>query len=156
MYPPIRRIHASRRHPLREIPHGDRGSVSVWLALATIAMVVCVGIAVDLSGDVHAQQRATDIAAQAARAAGEQIAAAPAIRGNSPTIDPAPATRAAMTYLARAGVSGSVTIRAGNVVDVTVHDTYTPMFLSMIGISHLTVTGHSTAHLERAVQGVGR
>ena len=156
MYPPLRRVHASRRHPLLEIRHSDRGSVSVWLALATIAMVVCVGIAVDLSGDVHAQQRATDLAAQAGRAAGEQVAAAPAIRGNTPTVDPAAATRAATTYLARAGVTGTITFRSGNVIDVTVHGTYTPLFLSMIGIRHLTVTGHSTARLERAVQGVGR
>ena len=156
MYPPIRRVHASRCHPLHEIPHSDRGSVSVWLALATIAMVVCVGIAVDLSGDVHAQQRATDIAAQAARAAGEQIAAAPAIRGHTPTIDPAAAQRAATDYLSSAGVTGTVTIRSGTVIEVTVHDTYTPMFLTLIGVNHLPVTGHSTARLVRAVQGVGR
>ncbi len=55
-------------------------------------MVLCVGIAVDLSGDVHAQQRAHDIAAQAARAAGEQIAPPPAIRGHTPTVDPSAAT----------------------------------------------------------------
>ena len=134
----------------------DRGSVSVWFALAAVAMVVCVGIAVDLSGRVHAQQRAYDIAAQAARAAGEQIAAAPAVRGDTPTVDPAAAQRAATTYLTRAGVTGTVTIRNGTVIQVTVHDTYTPMFLTLIGVDHLRVTGHSTARLVRAVQGVGR
>ncbi len=53
-------------------------------------------------------------------------------------------------------MTGTVTISSGTVIDVTVHDTYTPMFLTMIGVSHLTVTGHSTARLERVVQGVGR
>ena len=141
--------------PLTRV-RADRGSVSVWFALAAVAMVICVGIAVDLSGRVHAQQRAYDIAAQAARAAGEQIAAAPAIRGDTPTIDPTAAQRAATTYLTRAGVTGTVTIRSGTIIEVTVHDTYTPMFLTLIGVNHLNVTGHSTARLVRAVDGVGR
>ncbi len=134
----------------------ERGSVSVWLALAALAMVVCVGIAVDLGGHVHAQQRARSIAAQAARTAGEEVAAAQAIRGETPTVDVAAAKRAASTYLARAGVSGSVSVRSGNVLEVTVTDTYTPMFLPTIGVGTLTVTGHSTARLVRAVQGTER
>ena len=134
----------------------ERGSVSVWLALAAVALVLCVGIAVDLGGQVHAQQRARDIAAQAARTAGEEVAAAQAVRGQSPTIDVAAAKRAASAYLAQAGVSGTVTVRSGNVLDVTVTDTYTPMFLTSIGVGTLTVTGHSTARLVRAVQGTER
>lgn len=134
----------------------ERGSVSVWLALAAVALVLCVGIAVDLGGQVHAQQRARSIAAQAARTAGEEVAAAQAIRGQTPTVDVAAAKRAAAAYLAQAGVTGTVTVRSGNVLDVTVTDTYTPMFLSSIGVGTLTVTGHSSARLVRAVQGTER
>ncbi len=133
----------------------ERGSVSVWLALAAVALVLCVGIAVDLGGQVHAQQRARGIAAQAARTAGEEVAAQ-AIRGQAPSVDVAAAKRAASAYLAQAGVTGTVTIRSGNVLDVTVTDTYTPMFLSSIGVGTLTVTGHSSARLVRAVQGTER
>lgn len=134
----------------------ERGSVSVWLALAAVALVLCVGIAVDLGGQVHAQQQARSIAAQAARTAGEEVAAAQAVRGQTPTVDVAAAKRAAAAYLARAGVTGTVTVRSGNVLDVTVTDTYTPMFLSSIGVRTLTVTGHSSARLVRAVQGTER
>ncbi|WP_028707530.1 TadE/TadG family type IV pilus assembly protein [Propionicicella superfundia] len=134
----------------------ERGSVSVWLALAAVALVLCVGIAVDLGGQVHAQQRARAIAAQAARTAGEEVAAAQAIRGHTPTVDVSAAKRAASAYLAQAGVTGTVTVRSGNVLDVTVTDTYTPMFLSSIGVGTLTVTGHSSARLVRAVQGTER
>ena len=134
----------------------ERGSVSVWLALAAVALVLCVGIAVDLGGQVHAQQRARGIAAQAARTAGEEVAAAQAIRGQAPTVDVAAAKRAASAYLAQAGVTGTVTVRSGNVLDVTVTDSYTPMFLSSIGVGTLTVTGHSSARLVRAVQGTER
>ena len=133
----------------------ERGSVSVWLALAAVALVLCVGIAVDLGGQVHAQQRARAIAAQAARTAGEEVAAAQAIRGQTPAVDVAAAKRAASAYLAQAGVTGTVTVRSGN-VEVTVTDTYTPMFLSSIGVGTLTVTGHSSARLVRAVQGTER
>lgn len=134
----------------------ERGSVSVWLALAALAMVLCVGIAVDLGGHVHAQQRARDLAAQAARTAGEEVAAAQAVRGQTPTVDVAAAKRAASAYLAQAGVTGSVSVSAGNVLEVTVTGTYTPMFLTSIGVGTLTVHGHSTARLVRAVQGTER
>lgn len=134
----------------------ERGSVSVWLALAAVALVLCVGIAVDLGGQVHAQQRARGIAAQAARTAGEEVAAAQAIRGQTPTVDVAAAKRAASAYLSQAGVTGTVSVRSGNVLDVTVTDTYTPMFLSSIVVGTLTVTGHSSARLVRAVQGTER
>ena len=136
--------------------YDERGSVSVWLALAAVAMVLCVGIAVDLGGHVHAQQRAHQLAAQAARTAGEEVAAAQAIRGHTPKVDTAAAERAAGAYLARAGVSGTVTVRAGYVLHVQVTDTYTPTFLSSIGIGSLTVTGESTARLVRAVGGTER
>lgn len=135
---------------------GERGSVSVWLALAAVAMVLCVGIAVDLGGHVHAQQRAYNLAAQAARTAGEEVAAGPAVRGLAPTVDTAAAKQAASTYLARAGVTGTVQVQAGNTLVVTVTDSYQPMFLSSIGVGTLRVTGTSTARLVRAVQGVER
>ena len=71
-------------------------------------MMMLVGLAVDLGGQVHAQQRAHDIAAQAARAGGEQVQAAPAIEGRYLAIDTrlhAPPPRSTSTPL---GVSGTV------------------------------------------------
>ena len=102
------------------------------------------------------QQRARSLAAQAARTAGEEVAAAQAVRGQTPTVDVAAAKQAASAYLAQAGVTGSVGVRPGNVLEVTVTDSYTPMFLTSIGVRSLTVTGHSTARLVRAVQGTER
>ena len=34
----------------------ERGSISVWLATASVVMVILVGVVVDLAGQVHAQQ----------------------------------------------------------------------------------------------------
>lgn len=137
-------------------PHRDRGSVSVWLALAAAAMILCVGIAVDLGGQVNAQQHAHDVAAQAARIAGEQVNAAQAIRGQTPHIDTVAAKAAAAAYLQQAGVTGTVTVQGGTLLVVTVTDSYQPFFLTAFGVGPLQVTGTSTARLVRAVEGTQR
>jgi hypothetical protein len=58
------------RHPARE-----RGSVSIWIATSGLVMIILVGLAVDLGGQVHAQQHARDVAAQAVpRGSGDRSA----------------------------------------------------------------------------------
>ena len=131
----------------------ERGSVTIWLVTTTVVMIVLVGLAVDLGGQVHAQQRAHDLAAQAARAGGEQLQAAPAIEGRYLDIDAAAARTAAQHFLAAAGVTGTVTLTSGTTITVTVTDVYQPRFLTLIGINHLTVTGSASAHVIRSLGG---
>ena len=50
----------------------ERGMVTVWGVLITLVLILVIGITVDLTGQVNAQQRAHDIAQQAARAAANQ------------------------------------------------------------------------------------
>ena len=85
----------------------DRGSISIWLATSSFVMLVLVGLAVDLGGQVHAKERAHDIAAEAARAGGEQLQAAPAVQGRYVAVDTASARQAAQQYLDAAGVNGT-------------------------------------------------
>lgn len=134
----------------------ERGSISIWVVTATIVMMTLVGLAVDLGGQVHAQQRAHDVAAQAARAGGQQVQAAPAVEGRYVALDTAAARRAAEQYLAAAGVEGTVTITGGTTLVVRVTDIYEPTFLSMVGIGDLTVTGDASARLIRTTGGVER
>ncbi|MEP9383380.1 Tad domain-containing protein [Nocardioides sp. KR10-350] len=136
---------------LRE--RSERGSITVWLALSSVAMIFLVGLAVDLGGQVHAHERAHDLAAQAARAGGEEVNGGPAIQGSGLTINPAAARAAAQSYLDQAGVSGTVTVTGGNTITVTVHDSYDPRFLGLIGIHRLDVTGTASAHLIRTLGG---
>jgi hypothetical protein len=136
--------------------HNERGSISLWVVTATIVMMTLVGLAVDLGGQVHAQQRAHDVAAQAARAGGQQVEAAPAVEGRYVALDTAAARRAAEQYLAAAGVEGTVTITGGTTLVVRVTDIYEPTFLSMVGIGNLTVTGDASARLIRTTGGVER
>ncbi|MCL2611685.1 MAG: Tad domain-containing protein [Nocardioidaceae bacterium] len=136
-------------------PHtrDERGSITVWLALASFAMIFLVGLAVDLGGQVHAHERAHDVAAQAARAGGEEVNGGPAIQGTGLTVNPAAARAAAQRYLDQAGVHGTVTVTSNDTITVTVHDNYDPQFLGLIGIHRLDVTGTASAHLVRTLGG---
>jgi Flp pilus assembly protein TadG len=134
--------------------HADeRGSLTVWIALASLVMMVLVGLAVDLGGQVHAQQRAHDLAAQAARTGGEQVQAAPAIQGRYARIDTAAARVAAQDYLDAAGVDGTVSVTGGDTIHVSVTDAYDPRFLPFLGITHLDVSGTASARLVRTLGG---
>jgi Flp pilus assembly protein TadG len=133
----------------------ERGVVTLWLVTAAFAMTVLAGLAVDLGGQVHAKQRAQDIAAQAARAGGQALQAGPAIRGQAGLTDPGPGVAAARAYLAAApDVTGHARIAAGGTtVTVDTASTYTTQFLSIVGIGRLTVTGHAEAGINRTIDG---
>ncbi|MCB0909493.1 MAG: pilus assembly protein [Nocardioidaceae bacterium] len=134
----------------------ERGSVTIWMALSSFVMMMLVGLAVDLGGQVHAQQRAHDLAAQAARTGGEEVQASPAIRGHPLDIDTAAASAAARRYLAAAGVTGTVRVSGGDTITVTVEESYQPRFLGLLGIDHLDVSGTATAQLIRSLGGSQR
>ncbi|MBM6402297.1 pilus assembly protein [Phycicoccus sp. MQZ13P-5] len=128
--------------------------MSLWLVTTGFTMIVLVGLAIDLGGQVHTQQRAHAVAAQAARVAGQQLQPGPAIRGEGTTASPAQAVKAARTYLTASGLTGTVQIRAGKTITVDTRDVYATKFLGIIGITSMTVTGHAQARITRSVEGV--
>ncbi|WP_043650868.1 pilus assembly protein TadG-related protein [Cellulosimicrobium cellulans] len=131
----------------------ERGSVTVWLVMAAFIMVIFFGVAIDLTGQANAQQRVHDIAAQAARAGGQQLNEAQAVRGLGVKADPYAAAQAARTYLAASGVEGTVSVEGGTTVNVRTSDVYTTKILSIIGIGSMRVTGEAEARVVRAVGG---
>ena len=133
----------------------DRGSISLWAALAAFCMIVIVGIAVDFGGQAVAEQRARTVAAQAARAAGQQLQLDAVARAGTAQTDTSRAVTAATTFLAQAGQTGTARV-AGNTITVTVTSSYRCMFLSIIGIGTLPVTGTSTAEVVRVYEGSRR
>ena len=135
---------------------GERGSVSLWAVTAALAMIMLAGLAVDLSGSVHAQQHAIDVAAQAARAGGQQLQASRAIRGDGVQTDPAMAVAAARSFLAASDVTGTVSLRGGSTVVVTTSGTYNTKLLGIIGIRALHVSGSAESRTIRVVQGTER
>lgn len=132
----------------------ERGSITVWIVTASFVMIVLVGMAVDLGGQVYAQQHARDMARQAARAGGQQLQAGPAVRGEGAIADTPRAVQAARAYLAAGDVAGDARVTGGNTIEVTTTAVYTTKFLSIIGINRLTVTGHAEATITRALEGV--
>ena len=146
---------AVRRSGLR---HDERGSVSIWAVLIVAAFTLIAGISVDLTGQINAKMRATDIAAQAARIAGQQVDADTLMSGQPTTrVNPARAGSAALTYIAGAGMTGTVTTEpGGRQLQITTTARYQPLFLGSIGLGPFTVTGASTARLVRVQDGSER
>jgi Flp pilus assembly protein TadG len=134
----------------------ERGSVSLWMVTAAMAMIILTGLAVDLGGQVLTRQHVADVAAQAARAGGQQLQASRAIRGQGVRTDPALAAAAARAYLAASDVVGTVQLRGSTAVIVHTTATYHTKFLGIIGIDHLPVTGSAESRIVRAVNGVER
>lgn len=145
------------RARLRGRLQNERGSVTLWALLSAITFTLIVGISVDLTGQIHAKQRATDVAAQAVRVAGQQVNPT-TLMGGRPisTVDAADAKAAAQRTIADAGMTGTVTITGGVRVTVTTTARYEPVFLSSLGIGSLTVTGNATGRLVRAQDGTER
>ncbi|GFH78534.1 MULTISPECIES: TadE/TadG family type IV pilus assembly protein [Streptomyces diastaticus group] len=132
----------------------DQGSMSLFFAVTTVAILMVMGLLVDGGGALNAANRATSIAQEAARTAGQQLDPAQAIEGTAITIDPDAATGAAQDYLATADVTGNVEITdGGQSITVTVHDTYNTLFAQFVGKGTIHVTGTATAQLHTQAGG---
>jgi Flp pilus assembly protein TadG len=119
-------------------------------------MIILTGMAVDLGGQVLSRQHVANVAAQAARAGGQQLQASRAIRGQGVRTDPALAAAAARSYLAASDVVGTVQLRGSTTVIVHTSATYHTKFLGIIGIDQLQVTGSAESRIVRAVNGLER
>ncbi len=131
----------------------DRGSIAPFFIVAAFSLMLVVGLVVDGGGKIRALQRADAVAAEAARAGGQAVAAAPALRGESAKVQTSTAHSAAQAYLAAAGVPGSVTITGGTQLQVDTTTTYQPVFLGAIGVGPISTKGHGEARLVRGLNG---
>lgn len=131
-----------------EAGRADTGSLALFYCIAALCVLVVIGLVADGGGALNAAARADDVAQEAARAGGQQIDAGKAIPGESVVVEPEAAARTARAYLDREGVDGTVTVADhGTTLEVHVDDDYVTSFSSLIGIAHMHVTGHGTAHL---------
>jgi Flp pilus assembly protein TadG len=129
--------------------------VTVWVVLVAAALTTIVGLAVDLSGRVTTLRLASDVAAQAARAAGQELDADTYTDTGSLEIAAARAKTAAIAYTQAAGMTGTARIDGADlVVDVTA--SYEPVFLSAIGIGTQQVTATASVRAVRALEGTQR
>lgn len=128
--------------------------MSVFYAIITVGMLAVMGLLVDGGMALNASNRATSLAQEAARTAGQQIDAAQAIEGEDIVVDPDAATQAAEDYLTGAGTTGTATASDdGQTLTVTVTATHETLFGVLIGKGTITVTGTATAQLRTQAGG---
>ncbi len=113
----------------------DSGRIAVGVPLFGLAMMIAAGLAVDLPGQIQAEQQLRDYAESCARV-GTHV-----VRPDM-TPDGLQAINATQECLSELGYDGEVTINGGVLV-VDAHSVYRTQFLSMIGISDLPVTGQA-------------
>ena len=96
----------------RKTLHDERGSaLSTGAILLVTVFTLILGIAVDLSGQVQTKRQANDVAAQAARIAGQQLDADRFLdSGGRIRLSSSAARKAAQDYIEHAGMTGTVTI----------------------------------------------
>ncbi|RIQ20155.1 pilus assembly protein TadG-related protein [Jiangella rhizosphaerae] len=120
------------------------GSFTLIFAVVTIALLAMAGLVYDGRRQLTAQQRADAVAAEAARAAGQEIDGSTLI--GSPGLDRARAVAAAREHLAAAGLSGTVTVDGGTIV-VRTDATEPAAILPLIGITTLEASGEASVEI---------
>lgn len=123
----------------------ERGAVAVVFISIVVVLIVVTGLVVDSAGKYQTAQSAQMLAASAARAGSNSLAASAVIDG-SLELNDAQAIATAEEYLSAAGVAGSASV-VGDTITVTVADSYQTRFLSIIGINHLDVSATASAQL---------
>ncbi|WP_394275590.1 pilus assembly protein [Luteococcus sp.] len=126
------------------------------MAIFMFLLIIIMGAAVDLGGQMRSMQKADDVAREAGRQGAQALDVDAAMAGNAQQVDPGMARAAAENYLASAGVTGQVSVQAGTLLDVTTATTYQPVFLGIIGIGELNASGHAQVQLIRVVNGQER
>jgi Flp pilus assembly protein TadG len=124
----------------------DRGSVTAYLLITTVAIFALAGLLLDGGAALAAHGRAADVAQQAARAGADALDET-SLRSATPaglTANPAAARTAADRVLAAAGVTGETAVN-GSSVTVTARVTQRTAILSIVGISEVGGTGTATA-----------
>lgn len=141
----------------RTMLHDERGSaLSTGAVLLVTVFTLILGIAVDLSGQVQTKRQAHDVAAQAARIAGQQLDADRFLdSGGTVRLANSAARKAAQKYIEHAGMIGTVTID-GTEITVTATALYNPVILPIVGIKTLPVTATAAARAVRALDGTER
>ncbi|SDD22850.1 Putative Flp pilus-assembly TadE/G-like [Sanguibacter gelidistatuariae] len=134
----------------------ETGSVSVFVAITAIGLMILAGLIADGGAKLRATQRAESIAAEAARAGGQAIDTRAIAHGRDLSIDVEQAVRAAQTYLTSAGVEGAVSVSDdGTRIQVHVTSQSRTVFLSLIGIGTLSANGNAAAVLVHSTTGQG-
>lgn len=130
---------------------GDRGVISLFVAVLFVAFLLVFGVVVD-SAELRGQRRAlSDLARQAARAAVQEVDVSVYRATGVVRLDTADAVAAARRVASRSGVDADVAV-AGDRASVRLADDVAVRVLGL-GERHVRVSAEAQA---RATWGVGR
>ncbi len=128
---------------MRRRAAGERGSVSAFVAVVAVALVMVAGMAYDGGQIVAAQATARDLAAGAARAGAQEVDLDRLRGSGEATLDPERAMRAVEAFLGQAGQRGTAVVEGATVrVTVRVHQ---PMRILPVPDRIVTATDSATA-----------
>ena len=134
---------------MRALPgRDDRGSLSLFAAVTTPALLLLIGLGVDGGNGYRQHQRADAYAAEAARAGAQAIAPSTLLSGKALQVDKTKAITAADAYLTSVGLTGTVGVDpVKRTITVDIDLTYSTQFLFAVGKPTMTVHGHAVAVL---------
>lgn len=124
----------------------ERGSVSLLVVFAAVALLLVVALVVDGGRKVQAVAQASALAEEAARAGAQALDPAALAQGHPAVVDRARARAAAVAYLSAAAAAGTATATA-TAIEVHVTLTRPTVFLAATGITSVTGTGTGRAEL---------
>lgn len=128
----------------------DRGSVTIFVVVFTVALLMVGGLVIDGGYTLAAHRRAFNEAEAAARAGAQAIDMDVLRSTGTVQLDPDAARTRAEKYLASTGHAGTVEVE-GDVIRVRVQFSEPLLILSVVGVGPLQINGDGTA---RAVRGV--
>lgn len=127
---------------------GEDGSISAFVAVVAVGLVMVAGMAYDGGQIVAAQATARDLAGSAARAGAQEVDLDRLRSTGDATLDPDRATAAAQAFLAEAGFTGTMRV-TGPSITVTV-SVRQPMRILPVPDRTVTATDTATALNEKA------
>jgi Flp pilus assembly protein TadG len=122
----------------------ERGSVLIGGLLLSIALVMVIGLGVDVGHAFLVRRQLTSIADDAALS-GSQAINIPELHAGHLQLDPGQAREEALrTITANPSTTGQATATTGQVT-VTVTRTVPTILLGIVGLHSLTISAHATA-----------
>ena len=133
---------------------GEQGQITVFAVLIMTALLAVAGLVYDGGRALAAKTTAIDIAQEAARAGAQQVNLAVFRATGQVVLDVPAAQAAAQAYLAATGTGDTATVTVtGDTVTVAVSSVQHTVFLGLIGIQALHVSGTATAAAESGITG---
>lgn len=134
----------------------DRGSIAVPAVITALAVMLMIGLVIDGGTKIRAARNADAIAAEAARAGGQQVAIGGVLGGGGAGVSAASAAAAAQAHLDARGVPGTAIVLDATHIEVSVSITEATVLLSLVGYASVTGTGTATARVAQGITGEGQ